>query len=175
MRRKRDALAWVRTGAVVKALLRFREPFWLTRALRKTDFFHAAGAPVPTWWRGSPRELPLLTGWAGGPAAERLPRQDRLGAALDSVARIFGRARREIESLLDGARIVDWTEDPFARGAYAYELAGAPPDLLTRLAAPEEGTLFFAGEATSLTGRGGTVDGAVETGLRAARELLRTL
>ncbi len=175
LQRKRDALAWVRTGAVVKALLRFREPFWLTRALRKADFFHAPGAPFPTWWRGSPREVPLLTGWAGGPAAERLRREDRLALAVDSVSRLFGRSRREVDSSLDGARIVDWSEDPFARGAYAYELAGAPPDLLPRLAAPEEGTLFFAGEASSLTGRGGTVDGALETGDRAARELLRAL
>ena len=172
LRRKREALSWMRTGGVVKALLRFREPFWLTRALRKADIFNAPSAPVPTWWRGSPRETPLLTGWAGGPAAARLPRRDRLAAALDSVGRIFGRTRRQVEALLDGARIVDWTEDPFARGAYAYELAGAPPDLAARVAAPEEGTLFFAGEATSLTGRGGTVDGALETGLRAARELL---
>ena len=175
LRRKREALAWVRTGAVVKALLRFREPFWLTRALRKVDFFHAPGAPFPTWWRGSPREVPLLTGWAGGPAAERLGREDRLALAVDSVSRLFGRSRREVDSSLDGARIIDWSEDPFARGAYAYELAGAPPDLLPRLAAPEEGTLFFAGEAFSLTGRGGTVDGALETGARAARELLRAL
>src|SRR5438445_593571 len=162
-------------GGVVKALLRFREPFWLTRALRKADFFHAPGAPLPTWWRGSPREVPLLTGWAGGPAAERLKEGDRLAGALDSVARIFGRTRHEIESLVEGVRMVDWSEDPFARGAYAYELAGSPPDLLPRLAAPEEETLFFAGEATSLTGRGGTVDGALETGLRAAKQLLQTL
>src|SRR5439155_760582 len=135
----------------------------------------ARGAPLPTWWRGSPREVPLLTGWAGGPAAERLKEGDRLAGALDSVARIFGRTRHEIESLVEGVRMVDWSEDPFARGAYAYELAGSPPDLLPRLAAPEEETLFFAGEATSLTGRGGTVDGALETGLRAAKQLLQTL
>lgn len=175
LRGKRDALAWVRTGGVVKALLRFREPFWLTGALRKADFFHAPGAAFPAWWRGSPREVPLLTGWAGGPAAVRLKDRDRQAAALETVARLFGRSRREVESLVEAVRIVDWSEDPFARGAYAYELAGSPPDLFERLAAPVDDTLFFAGEATSLTGRGGTVDGAVETGLRAARQLLQTL
>ena len=173
--RKRESLAWVRTGKVVKALLRFREAFWSTRELRKADFFHVPEAPFPAWWRGSPREVPLLTGWAGGPAAERMPREDRLGLALDTVSRVFGRPRREVDSLLEGARMVDWSDDPFSRGAYAYELAGAPHDLLQRLAAPEEETLFFAGEATSLIGRGGTVDGALETGMRAARQLLRTL
>jgi len=172
---KQEVLAWIRTGAVVKALLRFREPFWLTRALRKADFFSAPSAPFPTWWRASPREVPLLTGWAGGPAAERLESRDGLADALDSVALVFGRSRREIDSLVESVRIVDWTRDPFARGAYAYELAGSPPDLLQRLAAPIDETIFFAGEATSTTGRGGTVDGALETGLRAARQLLRTL
>jgi monoamine oxidase len=173
--RKRDALLWVRTGDAVKALLRFREPFWLARPFRKADFFHAPEAPMPAWWRGSPREVPLLTGWAGGPAAFQLPKENRLLAALESLSRIFGRKPAELESLLDAATIVDWMDDPLARGAYAYELAGAPADLTQQLAAPEQDTLFFAGEATSLTGRGGTVDGAVETGRRASRELLRTL
>ena len=175
LRRKREALAWVRTGTVVKALLRFREPFWRAGVLRKVDFFHAPAVPFPTWWRGSPREVPLLTGWAGGPAADRLPRHQLLQAALASLSLIFGRPARELESLLDGVRTIDWSADPLARGAYAYELAGAPADLAQRLAAPEQDVLFFAGEATSLDGRSGTVDGALETGRRAARELLRSL
>jgi len=175
LRHKREALAWVRTGSVIKALLRFREPFWRTGALRKVDFFHAPALPFPTWWRGSPREVPLLTGWAGGPAADRLPRHQLLHAALESLSLIFARPVRELDSLLDGVRTIDWSADPLARGAYAYELAGAPADLAQQLAAPEQDTLFFAGEATSLDGRSGTVDGALETGRRAARELLRSL
>jgi hypothetical protein len=41
------------------------------------------------------------------------------------------------------------------------------------LAAPLDGTLFFAGEATSNDGQGGTVNGALETGERAAREVVQ--
>ncbi len=40
------------------------------------------------------------------------------------------------------------------------------------LGAPVDDALFFAGEATSLDGQGGTVNGALETGERAAREAL---
>jgi len=40
------------------------------------------------------------------------------------------------------------------------------------LAAPESGTLFFAGEATNGDGRSGTVHGAIATGERAAREVI---
>ena len=43
------------------------------------------------------------------------------------------------------------------------------PDALAR---PVAGTLFFAGEATDSIGRTGTVDDAIASGLRAAREVL---
>src|SRR5207248_2419518 len=117
---------------------------------------------------------------AGKPVAARRQAPHRRAAGAGACGarrgrtRTAGRGKRrsELDSHRDGATIVEWTEDPFARGAYAYELAGAPPDLAAQLAAPERETLFFAGEATSLIGRGGTVDGAVETGRRAARELL---
>jgi monoamine oxidase len=36
-----------------------------------------------------------------------------------------------------------------------------------------DGTLFFAGEATAMDGQMGTVFGALESGLRAAKEILR--
>jgi len=39
------------------------------------------------------------------------------------------------------------------------------------LSKPVEGTLFFAGEATDANGRTGTVEGAIATGLRAAKQI----
>jgi monoamine oxidase len=68
----------------------------------------------------------------------------------------------------------DWTRDPFARGAYSYIAVGGG-NARTALAAPVEGTLVFAGEATSSDGQGGTVNGALETGERAAAEAAATL
>ena len=63
----------------------------------------------------------------------------------------------------------DWGRDPFARGAYSYVAVGGG-NARAALAMPVDGTLFFAGEATSNDGQGGTVNGALETGERAARE-----
>ena len=172
LKRKREALAWLRMGSVVKAVLRFREPVWAARPLRKADFVHAPGAAFPTWWRAGPPELPLVIGWAGGPAASRLAKGDPLPAALASLARVLGRSASDLEGLLESANVADWGQDPYSRGAYVYHLAEAPPSTAADLAAPEADTLYFAGEATSLTERSGTVDGALESGLRAAKEAL---
>ena len=113
-----------------------------------------------------------MIGWAGGPAASKLGKGNPLPAALASLGRVLGRSASELEGLLESANIVDWGQDPYSRGAYVYHLAEAPPSAAADLAAPEENTLFFAGEATSLDERSGTVDGALESGLRAAREVL---
>jgi monoamine oxidase len=78
--------------------------------------------------------------------------------------------RARIQEKLVGWYRHDWTNDPFARGAYSYPLAGGAT-AWRDLAAPLEETLFFAGEATS-EAHAGTTHGAIESGERAAREIL---
>ncbi len=58
--------------------------------------------------------------------------------------------------------------------AYSYQRVGAAnaTDVLAR---PLKRTLFFAGEATGTGGSTGTVDGAIGTGRRAAKQLMRAL
>jgi monoamine oxidase len=67
----------------------------------------------------------------------------------------------------------DWSADPFSCGAYSYVTVGGGEARAT-LGAPLEQTLFFAGEATSTDGQGGTVNGAIETGERAAAAVAAT-
>jgi polyamine oxidase len=66
-----------------------------------------------------------------------------------------------------------WADDPFARGAYSYVPLGVTNGAAVRgvLAAPIEGQLFFAGEATSVDAPA-TVHGAIASGRRAAGEVL---
>jgi monoamine oxidase len=73
--------------------------------------------------------------------------------------------------LLEAAYFHDWQSDPFSRGAYSYGMAGAD-GAQKALANPVENTLFFAGEATDVTGHNGTVHGAIASGHRAAKEIL---
>jgi monoamine oxidase len=90
--------------------------------------------------------------------------------ALAGLEAIFGRGAR-VASRLQNAQVQDWRTDPFARGAYSYLRVGGG-GAREALAAPVAGRLFFAGEATDVD-QAGTVAGALESGKRAARELLQ--
>lgn len=185
IRSKRDALAKMGMGAVVKVVLRFREPFWrdARNAPRggapkgetpRLGFLHARGSAFPSWWSAEPVDAPVLTGWAGGPAAEALAglsEGEVAARAVATIAGLLGETRRRVAGLLEAWRMHDWQEDPFTRGAYAY-LGPGGVEARASFARPVAGTLFFAGEATSKE-EAGTVAGAIASGRRAARELLR--
>jgi monoamine oxidase len=67
------------------------------------------------------------------------------------------------------AAVVDWGEDPCSRGGYCYPNA-SDAELRTAWARPVEDTLFFAGDAAAER-HPATVHGAIESGLRAARDV----
>jgi monoamine oxidase len=172
-------------GQVVKLHLRFRERFWECERLpladqamdpRQVSFIYGRGVALPTWWTAYPAIAPQLVGWAGGPAAARLvgqPEHVIVDLALDSLADVLGLPRGRIEEALLGVYTHDWHADPFSRGAYSYVMVNGM-EAVRALAAPAKGTLFFAGEATHADGHIGTVHGAIATGRRAAREILRS-
>ena len=171
---KRTALGRLETGHVCKVVLRFRDRFWEKDGERPVNFWHDPGGPFPTWWNAAPRHAPVLTAWAGGPAAEALlarPVRERLARAVESLAGIFGTPRRRLEAGLQAWAHHDWRADPWSRGAYSY--AGVDGETAAAaLARPLENTLFFAGEATDSEAPG-TVEAALDSGRRAAREILR--
>jgi monoamine oxidase len=173
---KRDALAQIKIGPVIRILLKLRK---LPPAFTKGQFtFLQATGRVPVFWRAG-RDEPVVVGWAAGPAAEALAGADertRVRVAIDSLVGAYDpRVRSEtVVGELEGWRVFDWQDDPDARGAYSYVAPGglAGP---RHLATPLANTLFFAGEATHTTGANGTVHGAFETGLRAAEEAYAAL
>jgi monoamine oxidase len=166
---KRAALRRLASGPVIRVAMRFHRPFWEKRA-PGVAFFHSPAAPFPTCWTPLPKRAPLLTAWAGGPKAARLTGSSvrkLVDAALASVESIFGRGPR---ALLAAAYVQDWMHDPYSRGAYSYVLVGGM-GAREELAAPLDGTVFFAGEATE-SEEAGTVAAALRSGVRAAREAL---
>jgi monoamine oxidase len=152
----------------VKIVFRFRERFWNP----ERNFVHASGA-VPTWWTTAPVRAPLLTAWAGGHAADALLAQgaeSTVETALQSMSETFSTSRGTIDDLLAATYTHDWQADPFSRGAYSYAAVGGS-GAHAALARPVQSTLFFAGEATNGE-ETGTVAGAIESGRRAAKEVL---
>jgi len=85
--------------------------------------------------------------------------------AVESLSAALGERVRPLRTL-----VFDWQEDELSRGAYSWVPVGALP--AQRKLAKPVGPLHFAGEATHFEGACGTVHGAIETGIRAAREIL---
>lgn len=176
--RYRAAADRLAMGAVVKVTLHFGDRFW--EDLRAGDaslsglkFLQTDGA-VPTFWTRLPAHTPLLVAWAGGTAAEqlsRLSREELKAAVLGSLAQALHLPPAEVEAQLQGWHFHDWGTDPFSRGAYSYVPAGAL-DAREALGTPTEDTLFVAGEATAKGGHTATMEGALLSGQRAARQVL---
>lgn len=177
-------------GAAHRIVLRFKTAFWKEGSARNAELrelsflFVTANAdnPLQVWWTPHPDDSPILTGWCGGSHA--VAQNDQLhhfhGAAgeraliegaLNELARIFNRDAPWLRGHLLESHFHNWSDDLFARGAYSYVLAGAL-DAPFAMAAPVEGTLFFAGEHTDMQGHWGTVHAALASGYRAARQIL---
>jgi monoamine oxidase len=106
-----------------------------------------------------------LTGAAHGPA----PARD-LAWFLDQIEPVFPGTSRAAT----GRAYEDhWALDPWVHGAYSYYRVGQAATYGAIAAAPE-GHVQFAGEHTSIN-YPGFLNGAVETGERAARALLRSI
>ena len=118
--------------------------------------------------------MTLASSKPGGPNATRLSGKSEAElaqAAIESLQAAFGRKVR-VRRMLERAYLHDWQADPFARGAYSYVVVGGE-SARKALAAPVQDTLFFAGEAADTGGESGTVAGALQSGMRAARQVLR--
>lgn len=107
---------------------------------------------------------------ATGPHETTTETVELIDQAIDSLALIFNLTARDIREQLQDMFIHDWHDDPFSRGAYSYVPVNGLAAQRT-LADPVERKLFFAGEATSV-GHIGTVHGAIQSGQRAAVEIL---
>ena len=79
----------------------------------------------------------------------------------------------DLDSELVSLHVADWASDPWTMGGISVIPVGKY-QARSDLAAPTP-PLFWAGEATHTRGHAETVHGALETGRRAAIEVLHTL
>jgi monoamine oxidase len=180
---KLAALQNLEMGKVIRVTLCFRERFWADlhppngsqpKSLANLSFLLSRDEWFPTWWTWMPEELPIIVAWAPFPSADRLSGKAEgfaVDKSLETLSRLLKVDKSQIAAQLASAYTHDWQSDPWSRGAYSYVKVGG--DNAERdLGLPVEDTLFFAGEATDDTGNNGTVNGALASGKRVAREII---
>ncbi|MGA8594757.1 MAG: NAD(P)/FAD-dependent oxidoreductase [Bryobacteraceae bacterium] len=160
-------------GWAMRLSLVFSEPVWADAA-PGASFIFSPSDRFPTWWTRPSTSGHLLTGWNGGPKAAALAglnKDELVDAAFITLSALLGRDAADLKSKLESAHYHDWHNDPYSAGSYSYVTAGGF-DFAQRASQPVEDTLWFAGEAMASDGYWGTVHGAIESGRRAASDLL---
>jgi len=169
----RRAIAGIEMGRVVRVVVWFRSFPWDDGS--RFQFIHLHDGPFQVLWTAHPVRYPVAVLWCGGPAAAAISGASRgeIRKLVDhQLAAAFGMKPQRIRATLRALWWHDWSVDPYSRGAYSYVRAGAKDPGRT-LSRPEGRTLFFAGEAAG--DNTGTVEAALESGRRAARQVDRTL
>ena len=167
---KVDAARGLPLGLADKVTLALDEPDALPKEgnLRAATMRTAMGT-----YHIRPFGQPCIEGFFGGRFAQSLEDAGDgaiAAASIDEIVSILGNDfRRKLKPLAESR----WAHDPFARGSYSHALPGHAGDREV-LAAPVDGRLFFAGEATS-PGFFSTAHGARDTGERAAEEVMAAL
>ena len=133
-----------------------------------------------TWSRSDPTAHPRCCSHfrVRAPVATRSPaprtvrrRQRDTNWFLDRIEPIFPGTR----AAFTGASYEDhWARDPWVKGAYSFYKVGQYAALRRHRRAQTQGRVHFAGEHTSINNQG-FLDGAVETGVRAAKQIVAQL
>lgn len=180
---KLGAISRVSMSTAVKVFLIFRHRFW------PESFWDACcpfGFLPEVWATEYDSQGRAETGAAGGAAivgfacaerAERIaamPEEEVVRASLAQLDEMFASRvdPKPATSAFESCHVKDWSKEPHIRGAYTFPGRGAREGDRGLLGRPL-GSLFFAGEATH-EGVNPCMQGALETGERAAREVLRT-
>jgi monoamine oxidase len=95
-------------------------------------------------------------------------------AGLASLADAFGLSAEQLAKDIVAARAIDWSRDPFARGAYSYATPETRAARSTLASAAADGVLF-AGEALYDGEDMGIVEAALASGRETARTVLNGL
>jgi len=166
-------------GEVIKFIFEFNEVFWENQhvvgrnKVKKLGFIFS-DALVPTWWTQAPLNVPVLTGWLGGPGVRTLREMNDEGLiqlALDSLSRIFDVDQSGLIERIVARQVFNWSADDFSCGGYAYSSLNREQHL-AELKKPEKETIFFSGEALTSGPHLGTVEAALASGIHTAEQIL---
>lgn len=166
---KRAAMRQVGYASTARAFIQCRRRFWVDEGLSGSAF---TDLPVTFLWDGAPKNRTgrgILQCFIAGARARKfaaLSDAKRLRVAIESIEKVLPGIGENFE----GAVFKCWDQDPYTLGGYAFYKPGQITDLLPHLLRPE-GPIHFAGEHLGPLLFRGLAQGAIESGLRAAREI----
>ena len=176
---KQDSLEMIGMDAAVRVVLDFKQNFWgagcswIFGGYRAPELFSAG--------IGRSEYNKTLSLTAYGSAAEELSAAgpEVLPIVLHELDEVFdGKATVNIRRDGEGKIIhewMDWTKSPYIKGGISYLKPGGTINNRKSLAQPLGNQIFFAGEATDVSGDSGTINGALLSAERAAEELTQTI
>ena len=173
--RKRAALDRMGRGNATGVVAEFRRAWWEDWVGRVPSFRRGEPSPFrtfsPQFW-DMPGPPTLRAGVSWPYVTEVTGRPDLIRSLFfESLSEMFKGV--DIEAELVDLKVVDWTSDPWTMGGPGAVVPVGSFQLRADLAAPTP-PLFWAGEASHTRGHADTVHGALETGRRAALEVVHT-
>lgn len=173
---KQECIAKLGYGDNAKVMIGFTERWWRNPAVNLPSPSNGSiftDLPLQCLWetsRGQQGDSGILTNYLGASAAKQFS-AERLDKLKEEINQIFPGIREKF----DGKRVMmNWPEYKFVRGSYSCPLVGQYLTFLETAATTElDGRLLFAGEHTSADSAG-YMNGGVESGNRAATELLES-
>lgn len=153
-------------GAAVKFMSRYDTRFWEQSKLAPT----AKSDQLGSVWEGTDNQGAAppfdLTVFSGGPyvlPASAYPKQ---------LAALYPPGKPP-DGVPTAEHFVDWPNEPYIRTGYAIPGVGQITRISPNQVAPHAKRLYFAGEQTS-PGFFGYMEGALQSGARAARDILKS-
>lgn len=172
---KKKAIKEMAYGMNVKVMYGFTEKVWRTPAREGAEIFNGSVfGDAPTFqnvWetsRGQEGKSGIITNLLG--ATRRVKYSaDAMKTYLDELDQVFPGIKASHDN---NKAVMNWPNMPFNEGSYSCPLVGQYLWIAKAAAATEcDGSLLFAGEHTSVVSSG-FMNGAVDSGNRAAREIL---
>jgi monoamine oxidase len=176
-----SAMAKFGMDACMRLILDFKKNFWGI-----DSSYIWGGSTVPQYFNsgaGRSQFYRTMSLTINGPKAQQLSSLSEMDVVLQVLAEMdavykgqgTGFIRRDLTTDQILYLIKDWTKDPFIKGNVSYPLPGATNEDRKALATPANNKLYFAGEATDATGSAGTVSGALNSALRVADEIVKSI
>lgn len=169
---RQRAIGTLRSGLLNKTILRFERICWPAEE-QWLQWMTPRGEFWGEWINlATVADLPVLMGFnAGAEAAdvEQLDDAATIASAHEALKAMFG---TQFPAPVAGL-VTRWGKDDLAAGSYSYNAIGTQPKTRKKLAGADwDGALIFAGEAAS-NRFFGSAHGAVMSGRKAARRILK--